>query len=53
MKFTEALAVGDRAFVERTAINSHNRRKFEYDPVVAADKDSWAVREDRDSYSSV
>ena len=51
--WTEALAVGDRAFVERAAINSHNRRKFEYDPVVAADKDSWAVREDRDSYSSV
>jgi putative transposase len=49
--WTEALAVGDRAFVERAAHGILNRRLFEYEPL--ADGDVWAVREGHGAYSAV
>ncbi len=49
--WTEALAVGERAFVERATIGTRNRSRFEYEAV--CDDDSWAVREDRPPYGLV
>jgi hypothetical protein len=49
--WTEALAVGDRVFVERAARETQGRRRFEYESV--ADNDVWAVRESRIPYNVV
>ena len=49
--WTEALAVGDRVFVERAAREARGRRRFEYESV--ADNDGWAVREPRIPYNVV
>lgn len=49
--WTEALAVGDRVFVECAARETRHRSQFEYEPV--AGDDGWVVRESRLSYSPV
>lgn len=49
--WTESLAVGDRAFVERAARGARNRKLFEYEPL--SDGDVWAVKEEAAAYSSV
>jgi hypothetical protein len=42
--WTEALAVGDRAFAKRGATNTRNRSRFDY-ASISAGQDAWAVRE--------
>lgn len=52
-EWTEALAVGDRAFVERIARNYGNRTNFSYEGLGVGEYDQgWAVRESPDPYSS-
>jgi putative transposase len=49
--WTEALAVGDRVFVERVARDFDRRNKFLYSETAAC-ADGWAVRETAKPYSS-
>jgi putative transposase len=51
-QWTEALAVGDKAFVERTARSFGHRHKFEYSETDSA-TDAWVVREAALSYNPV
>ncbi|MFZ4394884.1 MAG: transposase [Kiritimatiellia bacterium] len=46
--WTEALAVGDRLFVEQTAAQMSNRSQFEYQPVGTSG--AWTVRESAETY---
>ena len=50
--WTESLAVGDRAFVERVARGIRGRSRFEYD-MMSGDKDAWGVREPVTAYGAV
>ena len=53
-EWSEALAVGDRLFVEEIAKNYSARSKFQYSEVPQeSNPDVWAVKELRDPYSSV
>ena len=47
--WTEALAVGDRLFVEQTAAQMSNRSQFEYQPVGTSG--AWTVRELAETYT--
>lgn len=49
--WTEALAIGDRPFVENIATGFVRRRRFLYDDVPDADPGTCSVREDEMSYS--
>ena len=51
-QWTEALAVGDRVFVESAARSFGQRNKFEYSETDSA-ADAWAVREETAPYSPV
>lgn len=51
-EWTETLAVGDRAFVERVAGNFQRRSKFSYFEVTGRTQ-TWAVREEQTPYSPV
>ena len=51
-QWTEALAVGDRVFVESAARSFGQRNKFEYSATDSA-ADAWAVREETAPYSPV
>ena len=48
--WTDALAVGDRLFVERAVAQMRNRSRFEYQP--ACGGDAWTVHESPETYSS-
>ena len=49
--WTEAMAVGDRVFVERAACDMQSRSRFEYESV--ADDQTWAVRDPLAAYGAV
>ena len=51
-EWTEALAVGDRLFVERVTQRLEKRRKFDY-AEVEGDSEAWSVREVGEPYSPV
>ena len=50
--WTEALAIGDRGFVEHTTNNTRNRSRFEYESIAEGDQ-AWAVREGNETYGAV
>ena len=50
--WTEALAIGDRGFVEHTTNDTRNRSRFEYESIAEGDQ-AWAVRASNETYGAV